>query len=139
MLTDRAGRDHQLLLNRVRDDSAELLAGESAVTVPLGDLLTLWFGEYLLLWRPEAGDGRVLSRNATGADVLWLRRVLGELRGTPVLPAGSALYDPGLEAAVREFQRSRRLSVDGIAGAMTMIAVNDALGLGGRPRLREDE
>lgn len=139
VLTDRAGRDHQLLLNRVRDDSAELLAGESAVTVPLGDLLTLWFGEYLLLWRPEAGDGRVLSRNATGADVLWLRRVLGELRGTPVLPAGSALYDPGLEAAVREFQRSRRLSVDGIAGAMTMIAVNDALGLGGRPRLREDD
>lgn len=139
VLTDRAGRDHQLLLNRVRDDTAELLAGEAAVDVPLGELLTLWFGEYLLLWRPEAGDGRALSRNATGADVLWLRRVLGDLRGTPVLPAGSALYDPGLEAAVREFQRSRRLSVDGIAGAMTMIAVNDALGLGGRPRLREDD
>jgi general secretion pathway protein A len=139
VLTDRAGLDHQLVLNRVRDDTAELLAGDIVVTVPLGELLTLWFGEYLVLWRPEAGDGRALSRNATGTDVLWLRRVLGELRGTPVLPAGSALYDPGLEAAVRDFQRSRRLSVDGIAGAMTMVSVNNALGLGNRPRLREDD
>ncbi len=139
VLTDRDGRDHQLLLNRVRGETAELQAGEAAVEVPLGELLTLWFGEYLLLWRPEAGDGRALSRNATGTDVLWLRRVLGELRGTPVLPAGSALYDPGLEAAVRDFQRSRRLSVDGIAGAMTLVSANNALGLGGRPRLREDD
>ena len=137
VLTDGDGRDHQLVLQRVRDDSALLLAGDATVTVPLAELLTLWFGEYLMLWRPEAGDGRVLGRNATGADVLWLRRVLGELRGTPVLPAGSAVYDPGLEAAVRDFQRARRLSVDGIAGAMTLVSVNNALGLGGRPRLRE--
>jgi general secretion pathway protein A len=137
VLTDSTGLDHQLVLNRVRDDTAELLAGDAVVTAPLGELLTLWFGEYLLLWRPEAGDGRALARNATGTDVLWLRRVLGELRGTPVLPAGSALYDPGLEAAVRDFQRSRRLSVDGIAGAMTLVSVNNALDLGSRPRLRE--
>lgn len=139
VLTDREGRDHQLVLNRVHDETAELQAGETSVVVPLGELLTLWFGEYLLLWRPEAGNGRVLARNTTGADVLWLRRVLGELRGTPVLPAGAALYDPGLEAAVRDFQRSRRLSVDGIAGAMTLLSVNNALGLGGRPRLRQED
>ena len=139
VLVDRDGRDHQLVLNRVSGGTAELLAGQAVISMPLGELLTLWYGEYLLLWRPEAGDGRVLSRNTSGTDVLWLRRVLGELRGTPVLPAGSSIYDPGLETAVREFQRSRRLAVDGIAGAMTLISVNNALQLAGRPRLREDD
>jgi general secretion pathway protein A len=138
VLADGNGRDHQVVLSRLAEGAAELLAGEVVVTVPLGELLPLWYGEYLVLWRPEAGDGRVLSRNATGSDVLWLRRILGELRGTPILPADSQAYDPALEAAVREFQRSRRLAVDGIAGAMTMISLNNALSLPGRPRLRED-
>ena len=40
---------------------------------------------------------------------------------------------------MREFQRSRRIAVDGIAGAMTLITVNDALDLAGRPRLRQDD
>jgi general secretion pathway protein A len=137
VLTDRAGRDHQVVLNRLVGDSAELLAGETMLQVPLSELLLLWYGEYLLLWRPEVGDGRVLTRNAAGADVLWLRRALGELRGAPVLPANSDIYDPPLEAAVREFQRSARIAVDGAAGAMTFLSVNNALGLDGRPRLRE--
>ena len=139
VLTDRDGREHQVVLNKLSEDTAELLAGATPISVPLGELLVLWYGEYLLLWRPEAGDGRVLSRNTTGADVLWLRRALGELRGVPVLPANSDVYDPALEAAVREFQRSRRIAVDGIAGAMTLVSLNDALGLPARPRLREDQ
>jgi general secretion pathway protein A len=139
VLRDRDGREHQAVLNRLGDDGAELLAGDRAIVVPLGELLELWYGEYLLLWRPEAGDGRPLTLTSAGADVLWLRRALAELRGTPVLPANSDIYDPGLESAVREFQRSRRIAVDGIAGAMTLITVNDALDLAGRPRLRQDD
>ena len=137
VLADADGREHQLVLNRILDGAAELSAGGESVTVPLGELLTLWFGEYLLLWRPEAGDGRTLTRNQAGADVLWLRRALGELRGNPILPPDSATYDPAMAAAVRDFQRSARLEVDGIAGAMTMIALYNALDLPGRPRLVE--
>lgn len=139
VLSGPDGREHQLVLNRVSNGMAELLAGPETLTVPLGELLTLWFGEYLLLWRAEAGDGRALARGATGTDVLWLRRVLGELRGSPVLPVDSRTYDPGLEAAVREFQRSRRIAADGIAGAMTLISVNEALDLPGRQRLQDGE
>jgi general secretion pathway protein A len=138
VLSDAQDREHQLVLRRILDGRAELQAGAERVQVPLGELLTLWYGEYLLLWRPEAGDGRPLSRDATGTDVLWLRRALGELRGAPLLPTDSNRYDPALEAAVRDFQREQRLAVDGIAGAMTLIAVNNALGLP-RPRLHGTE
>jgi general secretion pathway protein A len=139
VLSDRAGREHQVVLARLVNDRAELLAGDGMVEVPLGELLMLWYGEYLLLWQPEAGDGRLLTRNTAGTDVLWLRRALGDLRGAPILPRDSADYDAGLEAAVREFQRSARIAVDGIAGAMTLISLNNALELAGRPRLREDD
>jgi general secretion pathway protein A len=139
VLADAAGREHQLVLNRILDGGAELSAGAETVIVPLGELLTLWFGEYLLLWRPEAGDGRPLTISLTGADVLWLRRALGELRGNPILPPDSPTYDPAMAAAVRDFQRAARLEVDGIAGAMTMVAVYNALDLPGRPELVETD
>ena len=137
VLNDDAGREHQLVLSRLVGNDAEVLAGDTVLTVPIGELLPLWFGEYLLLWRPEAGDGRTLTVNSRGADVLWLRRALGELRGEPVPPVDSEVYEPGLQAAVRQFQRDARLAVDGLAGAMTLVSVNNALGLGNRPQLRE--
>jgi general secretion pathway protein A len=139
VLSDDAGREHQVVLSRLEGNDARLLAGDTPLTVPIGELLALWFGEYLLLWRPEAGDGRTLTVNSRGTDVLWLRRALGELRGNPVLPANSDAYDAGLQAAVREFQRSARLAADGMAGAMTLVSINNALELGNRPRLRESE
>jgi general secretion pathway protein A len=139
VLTDRAGLEHQVVLSKLKENTAELLAGDTRVSVPLGDLLTMWYGEYLLLWRPEAGDGRLLSLHSSGPDVLWLRRALGELRGAGVLPSGSSVYDRALEEAVRDFQRGARITVDGIAGAMTLISVNNALKLADRPRLREDD
>jgi general secretion pathway protein A len=139
VLSDRSGEEHQVVLNRLEGNTAELLAGESLVAVPLGELLPLWYGEYLLLWRPEAGDGRNLFLHSTGTDVLWLRRALGEVRGAAILPSDSAVYDRGLEEAVRDFQRTTRIAVDGIAGAVTVVSVKNALRLAGRPRLREDD
>lgn len=138
VLTDSAGLDHQLVLQRVSDETVLLSAGESQLELPASEVLGLWYGEYLLLWRPEAGNGRALTRNSSGADVLWLRRALGSLRGAPVLPADSPDYGPAMEAAVRDFQRASRIAVDGIAGALTLISVNNALELAGRPSLDEE-
>ncbi len=136
VLTDAAGVDHQVVLQSVDGTgSARLIAGGEVLDVSLSELLPAWFGEYLALWRPAAGDGRTLAAGARGADVLWLRRTLGDLRGNPVPPADSDVYEPNLEAAVREFQRLRRLQVDGIAGSMTLVSLNEALDLTGRPRL----
>jgi murein L,D-transpeptidase YcbB/YkuD len=50
----------------------------------------------------------------------------------------SALYDAGLEAEVRQFQREHMLDDDGIAGARTQIAIITDLGSPGTPTLRKD-
>ena len=139
VLTDAAGLDHQLVLQGTSERGVLLSAGDMQLELPLSEVLGLWYGEYLLLWRPEAGDGRVLARNSSGADVLWLRRALGSLRGAPVLPADSPNYGPAMEAAVRDFQRASRIAVDGIAGALTLISLHNALDLAGRPTLATEQ
>ncbi len=48
---------------------------------------------------------------------------------------GSDLFDERLEESVREYQRDRRLTVDGLVGQQTQIAMNTDLGAQDRPRL----
>ena len=130
---------YQVVLVSASDGEEPVLKlGRERYSVPLADLMDLWTGDALIVWRPEAGDGRTLSLNAVGDDVLWLRESLSRVSGTAVQPLRSDLYDEPLAASVRSFQRRQQLDDDGIAGALTLIALNDALGLNGRPQLRPE-
>jgi general secretion pathway protein A len=55
------------------------------------------------------------------------------------VPAGGDppddLFDADLERLVEDFQRSRRLAVDGIAGLQTQLVLDAALGAPGTPTL----
>ena len=138
-LATGAGERHQVILAGTdgRGDVV-LRIGERQETVGLAGLMSLWTGEYLLLWRPESPPGRTLTEGAFGPDVLWLRRSLAAVLDT-TLPADQPdRYDPELAEAVRRFQREARLIPDGIAGARTMIALNTALNLPGRHRLERE-
>ncbi len=138
-LATEDGSQHQIVLTAIgRSGDPVVQLGRDQFSVPLADLMTVWTGDALIIWRPAAGDGRTLSLNAVGEDVLWLRRSLSQIRGTAVQPVASDLYDPPLAASVRDFQRDQRLRDDGIAGALTLISLNDALGLNGRPYLRPE-
>ena len=135
-LTTAGGERHQVILAGM--DSAGdvvLRLGEQRATADLANLMSLWTGEYLLLWRPESGPGRTLTEGTFGPDVLWLRSALASVLGTTLPAAQPDRYDPVLAEAVRRFQREARLVPDGIAGARTMIALNSALELPQRNRL----
>jgi general secretion pathway protein A len=130
---------HQVILAGTNgDDNAVLLVGERRETADLASLLSLWTGEYLLLWRPETPPGRILTEGTFGPDVLWLRRSLATVLDTSLPAAQPDRFDPVLAAAVRRFQREARLTPDGIAGARTMIALNTALDLPQRNRLERE-
>jgi peptidoglycan hydrolase-like protein with peptidoglycan-binding domain len=49
----------------------------------------------------------------------------------------SEIFDPALEARVREYQRTRRLTVDGIVGTRTQISILSELPASGAPQLIE--
>ena len=104
------------------------------------ELADYWFGDFLVLWRPQAGGLRPLRAGMRGPDVRWLRQGLEQLSGAPA--TGSVpddLFDTDLERLVEDFQRSRRLVVDGIAGAQTQLALDAALGAPGTPTLLAPE
>jgi hypothetical protein len=124
-----------VVLTALGEDQAQLeLGGEH--TVGLGDLSHYWLGDFVMLWRPANAPVKPLSMGMRGAPVRWLRQSLQHLNGTPTLDEPvSDLFDADLSSQVREFQRQHQLSVDGIAGVQTQIALAGAVASPGTPLL----
>ncbi|HET6629484.1 MAG TPA: AAA family ATPase [Woeseiaceae bacterium] len=135
-LTDSTGANHQAVLVALSDDTGTLAIGERRTTWPLGEISRLWFGEYLLLWRPPEGVEALIRPGTTHPNVPWLRQSLATIDpGYRPANLESRYFDAELEQQVMEFQRSRRLRVDGIAGTRTQILISSSLGRDGTPRL----
>jgi general secretion pathway protein A len=134
---DEGGSSHDLVLVAVNDDdTAELSIGSVAVTHPVSEISDVWFGQYMLLWRPPGGAPVSLVPGSRGTEVIWLRQSLAEIDDSYVSNSlTSDVYDGELQNIVRRFQRDNRLAVDGLAGQQTIIVVNSLLGSDGTPRL----
>lgn len=137
-LIDDDGNTHQSVLASITGESATLLLGEQRLEYPISEVLNLWFGQYLLIWRAPNGSGQPIRPGTRHANVLWLRQSLATIDNvsTPV-NSDSDFFDGGLEQRLRQFQRDNRLQVDGLAGHQTQIAINTLLALDGIPRLSQ--
>jgi general secretion pathway protein A len=135
-LTDAAGRRHQVVLASVIGDRAILSIGGVEVEHEIAEVSDVWFGQFLLLWRPPNGSAVSLRGGLRDPNVLWLRRSLTAIDGRyRAEPLDSDYYDDELAARVSEFQRDHRIDVDGLAGQQTQIIINSLLALDGTPRL----
>jgi general secretion pathway protein A len=135
-LTDSRGNDHAVVLTSIENGVARLAVAGVNVTHRVDSISELWFGQYLLLWKPPNGISMSLAVGSQDQNVLWLRQSLAVIdevyRSEPI---DSDIYDGGLQQAVRAFQRDHRLRVDGVAGQQTQIIVNSLLAVDGTPRL----
>lgn len=133
------GEQYQVVLQHMDNDTANLAFGARTFRTSLTDLSRYWFGDSLMLWRPGALQGEDLAPGMEGEGVRWLRasleRIGGDSESGSVPDAGLSFFDSDLETRVRDYQRQRRLSVDGIAGAQTQIAINTDLDIPGTPSL----
>lgn len=135
MLTDATGGSHEVVLTHLDGERASIDLGDAAQEVGDGELSSYWMGDYVMLWRPQAAPVQTLSVGMSGAGVRWLRRSLEKLAGAPDSGSASDVYDADLTSLVRQFQRNHRLTVDGIAGVRTQIALAGALASPGSPFL----
>jgi general secretion pathway protein A len=135
MLSDDSGAAYQVVLRELHDDTARLLIGTQAATVGVAELSRYWFGDFVLVWRPGTRDVRDLSQGMHGALVRRLREQLGRWRGADSNPTNSDAFDGDLMQLVEQFQRANRLTVDGVAGIETQVALDAALAGPDSPRL----
>jgi general secretion pathway protein A len=135
MLTDATGGSHEVVLTHLDGERASIDLGDAAHEVGDGELSSYWMGDYVMLWRPQAAPVQTLSVGMSGAGVRWLRRSLEKLGGASDSGSASDVYDASLTSLVRQFQRNHRLTVDGIAGVRTQIALAGALASPGSPLL----
>jgi len=133
-LRDEASNEHQVVLSALDGDTAVISIADSNYRISASELADYWFGDYLLLWQPQIGEVKSFFPGMRDNGIKWLRESLTKIQGAPVSPMSSDLYDESLEARVRDYQRERRLTVDGLVGQQTQIAINTDLNLK-NPRL----
>ena len=135
-LVDGRGAVHDVVLLAVNGAIIELSIGGVVVTHTLEEVTDMWFGEFLLLWRPPNGSSEALGPGSSGPGVAWLRQSLATI-DIRYQTAASApdVFDENLAEMVRLFQRDNRLDVDGLAGHQTQIIINTLLNPDSTPRL----
>jgi general secretion pathway protein A len=134
-LIDDAGNAHQVVIAGLSSEAAQVRFADVTREISIASLSRLWFGDYLILWRPQVATPRALSAGMQGAGVRWLRDSLNTAHGKAKDGNASDVYDEELVRMVEEFQRQHRLNVDGIAGVQTQIVLDTVTNSTGAPLL----
>jgi general secretion pathway protein A len=134
-LIDDAGNAHQVVVTGLDEGNAKLAFAQTQPDVSVASLSRYWYGDYLVLWRPQVPSQRALSAGMQGDSVRWLRDSLYTLQGKPTDAVASDFYDEELTRMVEDFQRQHRLNVDGIAGVQTQIVLDTLNNPAGAPLL----
>ena len=133
-LIDDAGNAHQVTVSGLNEGNVRVGLSDTQHEVSIASISRFWYGDYLVLWRPQVASPRALSAGMQGDGVRWLRRSLNTIQGRTDAPAGD-YYDDELVKMVEDFQRQHRLNVDGIAGVQTQIVIDTLSSNDGSPVL----
>ncbi|GGE72505.1 ATPase AAA [Streptosporangium jomthongense] len=128
-LQDDRGNQGYVVLRHLQGDVAEIALPGGAVQVSFNSLERFWFGEYRVLWqRPGYADASRNDNNTAGEE-LWIGARMMELADTFGESASDSarIKRMSAEQQVRWYQDVRGLTVDGIAGGMTIIRINNDL------------
>jgi general secretion pathway protein A len=146
-LVNPQGDRRYAALVALKGGTATLAFGERQLAFPLAEIDQFWNRAFILLWKAQPRVGTVLGPGARGRDVAWLRRQLDALDGNVAsyepakggagqdLDGAQDVYDDQLRSRVAEFQRTRSLAPDGLAGEETLMNLVAALEKPPVPRL----
>jgi len=125
------------LLTSVRDGHCRLLLDHER-EVPLQTLTEHWFGKAYLFWKDFENVGAPLAVGSVGQQVRRLYLLLSQAPGMntrlTAIPRPDT-YSRQTEEIVAQFQKSKRLTPDGVVGPQTMITLYNAVSRYPRPSL----
>jgi general secretion pathway protein A len=123
-LIDDTGNAHQVVISGLASNDANVRLPGATHDVSIASISRLWYGDYLVLWRPQVRSPRALSAGMQGDGVRWLRNSLEVAHGRPPHETPNDYYDDELVRMVEDFQRKHRLHVDGVAGVQTQMVLD---------------
>ena len=127
-LRDAYNRAAYVLLAGLTDETALLTIEGSTRPVPLLALADYWRGEFATFWRaPPDYAGAIADRRA-GPPARWLAQQLATARGDARAVAGQ-FDDETLKGWIHAFQLTQGLPSDGVAGPLTLMHLNRAVGI----------
>jgi len=127
-------RPRYAVLGELENDTAEIIYADTPpVKVPLQLLDEFWLRRAFVFWIDFEQLGELLKPGDSGSQVVWLQAGLqtlnfykGDLTG---------VFDPVTEEAVKTFQRTNNLLIDGVVGPKTKLVLYGNLHLYPMPRL----
>ena len=128
-LQDEAGNTGFVVLRHLDGNTAEVAMPSGTQSVSFTSIERHWFGEYRVLWRlPEYMTGDGFYSNG-GGEQLWIGARMMDLadRHSGSRSESDRVKRMEAEEQIRWYQALRGLTVDGIAGAMTIIQINNDL------------
>ncbi len=117
-----------VLLFQIDGSDAIVWTDQGLQWVALSDIADDWTGTYRFFWQAPAGWERDLSVGDSGAVVTEIAQMFATLDGMALEDMTS--FGPALEARIRLFQQVEGLPVDGIMTRLTLLRLNDRLGIG---------
>ena len=124
-----------VVITKVADNQIQLgLGNNQTFNTELTQLVLLWNGSYVQLWKPP-GIGKYLLREGDQSDkVRRLRKLLISFDQDITETPSPGLFDDTLTDSVIRFQKASGLKADGVVGPKTWILLRNATD-NERPRL----
>jgi general secretion pathway protein A len=129
------GEKRYAVLTGIRQGQA-LVEMVGDMEFPQADVLKFWTGNYLLLWKSPKPELKEIFPGQSSNSVIWLRQQLNIVNGTQDISTNPQFFDKNLKKQVTDFQHQNHLFEDGIAGARTILYLDNMTGSAQSPHLK---
>ena len=134
-LKDAGGGRRYVVLGALDETHGTFDLPDGSEAIPIAALDAVWTGDYTVVWQPPPTGATEIGPGAAEESIRWLRRILSQVPGSNLTDNGAGRFDLALTAGLRQFQTSRGLVADGIAGPRTLVQLGNAVALPGIPHL----
>jgi len=126
-IVDNNGVQHFAIIRSIKSGQAIIQLDQQQWKVPLSELKQRWKDQITLIWIKPPGYEKKLQQGDSGKAVEWLGQQLDIIQGTMIPARQFQIMDALLVERLKDFQKSQGLQADGIAGALTLIRINELL------------
>ncbi|HFD87979.1 MAG TPA: peptidoglycan-binding protein, partial [Gammaproteobacteria bacterium] len=110
----------------LEDGHFTIMTNREETLIDQADLAARWPGKFLTLWHAPPSGKTTIIPGSPEDDILWLWQQLQALALIAPTATAPDRFTTRLTQAIRAFQKSHGLQVDGIAGMRTLLALEQA-------------